>query len=215
MRRTYRIAGLLALGALAAACGSAPAPAFHPRGVTQTGSGGGQGAIPVSATSVVYPPFGHNVQVVMPSWMPAQAGEGPAVITDKNFELALLYAEYRGGQDTGWQSYVSSQMQTALGQQLSQPDVTAQSFTGTIRFSHLSAFPDPSLKGSIDVSQCVDTSQTTNTSLASGHPVADHTPPDQHYYRTTSILARSATGSWQVTGTYQAVYYPRAPECKP
>lgn len=218
MRRSARFASLaLLIAPLAAACGSQPAPAFHPTGGSQASAAatapapGGQ----TSAGGLTWPPFGPNVHIVIPGWAPSQAGEAPAVAADKNFELAFLYAQYRGGKDFRWKAYTGAQLLPALGQQLSQPDVTTESFTGTVRFSHLSAFPDPSVKGAIDVAQCFDSSHAVNTSLATGRPVPDHTPADQHFYRTTNVLARAQDGSWQVVEMYQPIYYPRAPECKP
>jgi hypothetical protein len=155
------------------------------------------------------------VQIIMPGWSPPQAGDAPAVLANKNFLLALLYAEYRGDLDHRWRAYTASRLRGPLGAQLSQPDVTTQSFTGTIRFSHMRAFPDPRVKGAIDVTQCFDNSRSTNTSLRSGKPVPDSTPADQHYYQTTNVLAQAQDGSWQVVSMYPPIYYPRAPECKP
>jgi hypothetical protein len=219
MRGTLRLTALAALALLTASCGASPAPAFHPSGSMAT-AGAGTVATPGSRTStsadgVTWPPFGGKVRLVMPSWQPPVAGEVPAVVADKDFELAFLYSQYRGGQDDGWHAYAAPQVQRSLATQLAQPDVTTQSFTGTVRFSHLSAFPDPSITGAIDVAQCFDDSAATNTSLATGHPVPDRTPPDQHYYQVTNALARSASGNWQVVAMYQPVYYPRARECKP
>src|SRR5439155_4596195 len=51
-------------------------------------------------------PFGSNVHILMPAWLPADRGEVPAVITAKNFLLAFLYAEYKGNQDHRWAIYV-------------------------------------------------------------------------------------------------------------
>lgn len=222
MRRVHRSAGLACLALLsvllAAACGSQPAPAFHPTGsqasaapAAVTASAPGQ----TTAAGLTAPPFGANVHIIMPGWMPSVASEAPAVVADKNFELALLYSEYRGGKDHRWQAYTGSRLQPALSLQLRQPDVTTESFTGTVRFSHLNAFPDPVLKGAIDVAQCFDNSRATSTSLATGRALPDSTAPDQHYYRTTNVLARAQDGSWQVVEMYQPIYYPRAPECKP
>lgn len=151
----------------------------------------------------------------MPGWLPSQHGEAAAVVANKNFLLALLYAEYRGDRDHRWRSYVGTTLQPALSSQLAQPDVTTQSFTGTIRFSHMTAFPDPSHKHAIDVAQCFDSSHSVNTSIHTGRPVPDNAPADQHYYRTTNVLARGSDGTWQVIAMYPAIYYPRVPECKP
>jgi hypothetical protein len=217
MRGVRRSAGLLSIALLTAACGSAhPGQAFHPTGASQSAP---VAAAPApgqpAAGGLTWPPFGHQVQIIMPGWTPSRASEAPAVLANKNFLLALLYAEYRGNQDTRWRAYTASRLRPALQAQLSQPDVTTQSFTGTIRFSHMTAFPDPAIKGAIDVAQCFDNSHSTNTSLHTGRPVPDNTPADQHYYRTTNVLARSHGGSWQVVSMYSPIYYPRAPECKP
>ena len=47
----------------------------------------------------VMPPFGKNVHIDMTTWLPANASLAQAVLTDKDYELAYLYAEYTGGQD--------------------------------------------------------------------------------------------------------------------
>ena len=47
--------------------------------------------------SVIMPPFGTNAHVIMTSWMPKDARLAQAVLTDKDYELAFLYAEYTGG----------------------------------------------------------------------------------------------------------------------
>jgi hypothetical protein len=219
MRRPRTSAGLaliaLLAAALAAACGSAPAQPFRPAGSYQPGPASGQAAPSRISGGLAWPPFGPQTHVIMPGWLPPQAGEDAAVIANKDFLLALLYAEYRGGQDSRWRAYASPRIQAALGHQLAQPDVTTESFTGTIRFSHLSAFPDPVIKGAVDVAQCFDNSRSVNTSIRTGRPVPGRTPADQHYYRTTNVLAPGRTGHWQVVSMYPAVYYPRAPECKP
>ncbi len=214
MRGMRSSAGLLAVALLTAACGSAsPGQTFHPTGATQAAS---PAAAPATAADgLTWPPFGPRVRIVMPGWTPAAASDAPAVIASKNFLLALLYAEYRGDQDTRWQAYAGQQLRGPLGAQLAQPDVTTQSFTGTIRFSHMRAFPDPSVKGAIDVAQCFDGSHSVNTSIRTGRPVPGTTPADQHYYLTTNVLAQTQPGTWQVVRMYPPVYYPQARECKP
>ena len=208
-------AGLAAIALLAAACGSAqPRQPFRPTGSLQAGTSA-PAAPSRNAGGLAMPPFGPQTHVIMPGWMPGQASEGAAVIANKNFLLALLYSEYRAGKDHRWRAYVGTGLRPALSAQLAQPDVTTQSFTGTIRFSHMSAFADPSHKGAVDVAQCFDNSHSANTSIRTGRPVSDNTPADQHYYRTTNVLARSADGTWQVIAMYPPIYYPRAPECKP
>ena len=102
---------LAGVGALVAACGSAPPATFHPGGANPAGPGGVAGPssarlAQTASQKVTWPPFGGNVRVVMPAWLPADRGEIPAVITAKNFLLAFLYAEYRGSQDHRWSIYV-------------------------------------------------------------------------------------------------------------
>jgi hypothetical protein len=139
--------------------------------------------------------------------------EVPAVIAAKNFLLALLYAEYKGGRDQRWTAYVSgSVVAPGLRGTLNAPNVTTESFRGTVRFSHMHAFPDPTVKGAIDVSECFDNSKVVNTSLATGKVVPDHTPADQHYYLNTDVLTQN--GGWHVVSVYPVVYYPRARECR-
>ncbi|MBO0775664.1 MAG: hypothetical protein J2P34_05070 [Actinobacteria bacterium] len=137
------------------------------------------------------------------------------MIANKNFLLALLYAEYRGNRDHRWRALVGSRLRGALQAQLRRPSVTNESFTGTIRFSHMSAFTDTSIKGAVDVVQCFDNSHSTNTSIRTGRPVRDHTPANQHYYQTTNVLQQARPGVWRVIEIFPAIYYPRAPECKP
>ncbi len=91
--------------ALTAGCGSGQPAAFHPAGGTPAGN-----ISPTStahADGLTWPPFGPNAHIVMPGWLPAARSEVPAVITAKNFLLAFLYSEYKGGQDQRWDSYVS------------------------------------------------------------------------------------------------------------
>jgi hypothetical protein len=162
---------------------------------------------------VTWPPFGSNVHVVMPAWLPADRGEVPAVITAKNFLLAFLYAEYKGNQDHRWAIYVTGQVSGALASGLSQPDVTTESFTGTIRFSKMRAFPDPSLAGAVDVSECFSNARSANVGLHTGQVIPDTTPPGQHHYRNTDVLAADRGGHWHVVSVYPVIYYPQAKEC--
>jgi len=137
------------------------------------------------------------------------------VITVKDFLLAFLYAEYRGNQDDRWTGYVSGAPLAELKSNLAEPSVTTESFTGTILFSHMRAFADPSLPGDIDVSECFDNSQSSNTDLVTGKPLANQGPADQRYYRNTDVLAKNHSGHWHVISVDPVVYYPRAKECKP
>jgi hypothetical protein len=214
-RRT--LAGLLAgtLLAALAGCGSPKPGTFHPAGTALSGNT----FLPASPASgpggLTWPPFGSGVHIVMPSWVPGTARANQAVTTAKDFLLAFLYAEYKGGRDQRWTSYVSGGgVLDGLKSTLGMPDITTQSFRGTIRFSHMRAFPDPSLKGDIDVSECFDNSHSENISLATGKIVPDHTPADQHHYLNTDVLARQQ-GAWHVASVYPVIYYPRAKECGP
>lgn len=212
-------AGLLITGGLLTGC-STPPTTFRPAGVT-TPDGTGSPASPAhhiaghaTTGSLAWPPFGRNVHIFMPGWLPADRGEAPAVVAAKNFLLAFLYAEYRGNQDDRWTRYVSGDVLGALKANLSEPSVTTESFTGTISFSHMRAYPDPTTTGAIDVSECFDNSASRNTSLATGKIIPDRITVDQHYYRNTDVMA-SKNGQWNVVSVYPVVYYPRAPECRP
>jgi len=213
MWRRARWALLAGVGVLAVACGSAPPPVFHPEGANPAASAPSR--LAPSSQQVTWPPFGSNVRVIMPAWLPADASEVPAVITAKNFLLTYLYAEYRGNQDSRWTSYVAASVASALRSDLAKPDVTTESFTGTIRFSRMSAFADPVLPGAVDVSECFSNAQSANVSLSSGQVIPDTTPAGQHYYRNTDALARDASGRWRVVTIYPVIYYPQARECKP
>ena len=213
--RGFLLAGV---GALVVACGSAPPATFHPEGANPAGSGGVAGPssarlAQTASRNVTWPPFGSNVRVVMPAWLPADRGEVPAAITAKNFLLAFLYAEYKGNQDHRWAIYVTGQVSGALASDLAQPDVTTESFTGTIRFSQMSASPDPSLARAVDVSECFSNALSANVSLHTGQIIPDTTPPDQHHYRNTDVLAADRGGHWHVVSVYPVIYYPQAKEC--
>ena len=209
-------------GLLTAGCSASPAT-FRPAGVSRPDGAGSpaspahDGAStpgPAVAGPLAWPPFGRNVHIFMPGWLPADPGQVPAVVTAKNFLLAFLYAEYRGNQDDRWTRYVSGDVLSALKANLSEPSVTTESFTGTILFSHLRAYPDPTTVGAIDVSECFDNSGSHNTSLATGKIIPDRIPAGEHYYRNTDVMARK-NGQWNVVSVYPVVYYPQAAECKP
>jgi hypothetical protein len=217
--RSLLSTGLLIAGGLLTGC-STPPTTFRPAGVT-TPDGTVSPASPprhvaghAATDSLNWPPFGSNVHIFMPGWLPADRGEAPAVVAAKNFLLAFLYAEYRGNQDDRWTKYVSGDVLGALKANLSEPSVTTESFTGAISFSHMRAYPDPTTMGAIDVSECFDNSGSHNTSLATGKIIPDRIPVDQHYYRNTDVMA-SKNGQWKVASVYPVVYYPRAPECRP
>jgi hypothetical protein len=214
-RRT--LAGLLAgtLLATLAACGSPKPGTFHPGGTALSGNTLLPASPAAGSGGLTWPPFGSDVHIVMPAWLPGSGREKQAVITAKDFLLAFLYAEYKGSRDQRWTSYVSAGgVLDGLKSTLGAPDITTQSFRGTIRFSHMRAFPDPSLNGDIDVSECFGNSHSENTSLATGKIVPDHIPADQHYYLNTDVLARHQD-EWHVVSVYPVIYYPRAKECGP
>jgi hypothetical protein len=205
----------LALAAALAACGPAPPPAFHPAGRNPRAGTAARGPAQLPRrTTVTWPPFGPDVNIIMPGWLPADPTEIPAVITAKNFLLAYLYAEYKGGADQRWAGYVSGSVTSALRSDLAAPGVTAESFTGTIRFSRMDAFPDPSVNGAVDVSECFDNAHSANVGLQSRQVIPDRTPASQHYYRNTDVMARGPGGQWHVIGIYPVIYYPQAKECR-
>ena len=210
-------AALLAAALLAAtACSARPAAStFTPAG---GGSSAGHSAAPDAASSpggYVMPPFGKNVHIEMTSWLPTDTDQAQAVNTDKNYELAFLYAEYRGGQDQSWENYVSPVMKTGVQQSLQATDVTTESFTGTIKYFDMSAIPDPLVKGDIDVSACFDNAGSSNTDITTGKVIQDTSSPDAHYVRISDELRKNSAGQWQVASSLPAVYYPQAKQCKP
>jgi len=213
--RGFLLAGV---GALVVACGAARPATFHPGGADPAGASGAGGPsssrlAQTASQRVTWPPFGRNVHIIMPAWLPADRRQVPAVITAKNFLLAFLYAEYRGNQDHRWAIYAAGRVSGALAADLSQPDVTDESFTGTIRFSRMRAFPDPSLAGAVDVSECFSNARSANVSLRSGQVIPDITPPGQRHYRNTDVLAPDRGGRWHVVSVYPVIYYPQAKEC--
>lgn len=196
-----------------AACSSPPPPAFNPASQAPTAS-----ATPMAQSSgpgaVVMPPFGQNAHIVMTSYLPRNAGLARAVVIDKDYELAYLYAEYTGGKAENWTSYVSQTMELQVRSVLSQPGVTTESFRGTIRIFDMTVIRDPVVPADVDVSACFDNAQAVNTSLSTGAVLPGQSPSDSSYYRFTDQLAQAPSGQWQVVSDYPLVYYPRAKECK-
>jgi hypothetical protein len=203
-------AALFAVAACASGGGGKPAT-FHPGGTMA----GAPAAAPGGAGAVTMPPFGKNAHIDMTTWKPADPSQAQAVLTDKNYELAYLYAEYTGGSDQSWTSYVNQNMQTEVQQAMTQPGIAGESFTGTIRFFDMQVFADPTVAGDLDVSSCFDNAQSDNTDLKTGKVIPSTVPAAQHYYRYTDQLAKDSAGSWQVIANLPPVYYPRAKECKP
>jgi hypothetical protein len=206
------LSGLCAVAACGSQSSGGSSGTFQP-----SGSMAGQASAAASGTagSVTMPAFGKDVHIDLTTWAPSSASQARAVLTDKNYELAFLYAEYTGGQDTAWTSYVSSTMQTEAQSTLSQADVTSESFIGTIRIFDMTAVTDPTVPADLDVSACFDNAQSSNTSRATGKVIPDTGSADQHYYRYTDQLAKDSSGDWQVVSDLPAIYYPRAKECKP
>jgi hypothetical protein len=204
----------LAVAVAVAGCGSPPPPAFNPGGPASTAP-----ATPMAQSSepgsVIMPPFGQNAHVIITTWRPKNASLASAVLTDKDYELAYLYAEYTGGQAESWTSYVSQTMELQVRGVLSGQDVTTESFKGTIRIFDMTAIRDPVVPADVDVSACFDNAQATNTSLGTGAVLPGQSPSDANYYRYTDQLAQTSSGQWQVVSDYPLVYYPRAKECKP
>jgi hypothetical protein len=215
--RTLTAAGLLAAAALAVtACSSAgPAATFTPGGGGPSAAGASASDASAGSGGFVMPPFGTNVHVDMTSWLPANAAQAQAVNTDKDYELAYLYAEYKGGQDQTWVNYVNSVMQTAVQQSLQATDVTTESFVGTVKYFDMSVIPDPLVKGDLDVSACFDNAGSSNTDLTTGKVIPDTSAPDSHYVRIADELRKDSAGQWQVVSGLPAIYYPQAAQCKP
>jgi hypothetical protein len=195
---------------LASSCGSSPAPAFHPAGKA---SAAPSRTSAVSST-VTWPPFGSNVHIDMTGWTPSEPSQVPAVIADKDFQLAYLYSSYRGGQDQRWASYASPAMHPSYQRSLSGPDTTTQSFTGTVRYFQMQAFPDPNMHGAVDVSSCEDVSRAPSTDLHSGKVIPGTPAPDQAAWRYTDVIGKSG-GQWKVVSNYPSSFYPRERDCKP
>jgi hypothetical protein len=233
----YWTAGLLAVAACvgAAGCGSASGgadpftPATSAPGQTggtasgqavatataQPGTATAQPSTAAGATSFTMPPFGGKVHIEMTSWLPGDPQLNVAVTVDKDYQLDYLYAEYTGGQSQSWRNEVSVAMAPTLQHALAQPDVTTESFTGTIRFFDMFVIPDPTIKGDVDVSACTDTAGALNTNIKTGAVLPGQRVNDQDYYRYTDELAPITGGGWQVVQDYPAAYYPQMRECKP
>jgi hypothetical protein len=215
--RAAKPAALVCTGLICAgltACSSPPPPAFNPGGPASTAP-----ATPMAQSSgpgsVVMPPFGKNAHIVMTGYLPKDAEMAKAVVADKDYELAFLYAEYTGGQSQDWSAYVSRTMEVQVRALLAKPDVTTESFKGTIRIFDMRVIRDPTVPGNLDVSACFDNAKAVNTSLKSGAVLPGQAPSNDNYYRFTDQLAKSSSGQWQVVSNYPIVYYPQAKECKP
>jgi hypothetical protein len=213
MKLRYLALAAAVLGA--AACSSSQPPAFNPGGPQSTTAATPEAQPSSGPGSVVMPPFGKNAHVVITGWRPKNPDLAQAVITDKNYELAFLYAEYTGGQSASWMSYVSPAMATQVKSVLSRQDVTTESFRGTIRIFKMTVIRDPMVKADVDVSACFDNAKAVNTDLTTGKVLPGQSVSSKNFYRFTDQLARTPSGQWQVVSNYPLVYYPRAKECKP
>jgi hypothetical protein len=216
-RAAYPAASLAAVAvavAVLAGCGSSQPPPFNPGG-PESAAAATPLAQQTGPAGVTMPPFGKNAHVVMTSWMPKTASLARAVLTDKDYELAYLYAEYTGGQSSDWTSYLDTAMETQVQGVLAGQDVVTESFKGTIMIFDMTAIHDPVIPADVDVSACFDNAQAVNTSLSSGAVLPGQTPSDSNYYRYTDELAPTSSGRWQVVAAYQDIYYPQAKECKP
>ena len=209
---TVLAAALLAV----TACSAGPAAStFTPAGGGTSAAGGAASAAAGSPGGYVMPPFGKNVHVEMTSWLPADTTQARAVNTDKDYELAYLYAEYLGGQDQAWENYVSPVMRAGVQHSLQAADVTGESFRGTIKYFGMNVIPDPLVRGDLDVSACFDNAGSSNTDIRTGAVIPDTGSPNSHYVRIADELRKDSGGQWQVVSSLPAVYYPQAAQCKP
>jgi hypothetical protein len=217
------LAALVLLGTAGCTSGGQPQPAassaFLPSGSTASdaaASGTAQASAATAATGYVMPPFGPDVHVDMTSWTPAGSAEAAAVNADKDFQLAYLYAQYKGGQDDSWTNYVApGGAQDTVSKSLEASAVTTESFKGTVKYFDMSIAADATTKGGYDVLGCFDSAGVVSTSLTTGAVAASTSSPDMNYARFVDVLLKDAAGQWQVVSSFPTVYYPKAPECKP
>ncbi len=208
----------LAVAALTAACGSAPASPGS-AGTFTPGAGTTASAAPANsggagADDFVMPPFGSNLHVVMTNWLPP-AGSPliPAVVTAKNWFLALYYSEYVGGTDNRWTTYTAASAQPTYQKLLQGPFVAGQSFTGTISFTDMSATADKVFKGDIDVFACIATAHSTEVFYPSDRAESKQPPLNQDDFRQMLYLAQGSTGQWYLVGATNPAYIPAAQGC--
>ncbi len=216
LRRGLRGALLAGSGVLAVACSAAPTQSFHPAADSTAPSAVPSSSAPATTLTLVRPPFGHNAHVLMTPWMPGRPSERAAVMTAKDFVLAVLYADYTGDRDQRWRSYIASaRVRTGLADTLHVPSVTTESFTGTVRFWRMHAVREG--HGKVLVTECVDTLGARNTSLSTGKilPPGQQTKHDDNFYLNSDVLAKERSGRWGVVSIPNTVYYPQAQECKP
>jgi hypothetical protein len=167
--------------------------------------------------ALITPPFGEGARVQMTAYLPRDRSEDAAVIAAKNFLIAVLYADYTGGRDRRWTRYVASPIpMKGMQQSLSQPGVTTESFRGTVRFWRMTVSGTPGPKGTVEVTECGDSSRALNTSLKTGKvlPRRLQNSKDQNFYSNTDVLAKRGN-RWLVISIPPVIYYPRAFQCKP
>lgn len=182
------------------AASSAPSPSSSPAEIT---SGGG----------LSWPPFGKNVVVEMSSYLPADPALRQAVIVTKDYLLAITYSDYTGGQDTRWQQYTVGHALQVMNQVNSQPNISTESFTGTVLIWQMSASIS---QGVAHVNECLDTAGALNTSLSTGAvlPASEQFTTDQNYqYQDFELQMYS--GQWKISDFGPSTNYPTASFCKP
>src|SRR6201986_1509268 len=204
MNRLLLLAAACAAAIGLAACSSPAPPAFNPGGPASTAP-----ATPMATSSgpgsVVMPPFGKNAHIIMTGWMPEDAGMAKAVLADKDYELAFLYAEYTGGKSQDWTSYVSHTMALQVRALLAKPDVTTESFKGMIRLFKMRVIRAPAVTGDLDVSACFDNAKAVNPSLSTGAVLPGQSPSNDNCDRFTDQLSQSPTARWRVSSKYPIV----------
>jgi hypothetical protein len=215
---TAALAALLTLAASACSSGHAAtggaAKATHSPAASSSPSPSSSAAEITSGGGLVWPPFGKNVVIDMSSYLPSNPALRQAVIATKEYLLTILYSDYTGGQDHRWQQYVGSQ--TALQQRdqvNSQPDVTTESFTGTVVIWAMTANIS---QGVAYVDECYDTAGAFNTSLSTGAvlPASEQNTTDENYSYQSYELEMYG-GQWKLSAFGPAIYYPQASFCKP
>lgn len=218
-RRILIAALLVSVGVLAGGCGSsAPAPTFHPSSSGQPSTPAASPDTPASADvdGLAMPPFGSSAHIDMTTWLPSNPSEKAAVKAVKNFLLAFLYADYTGGKDHRWSQYIAdSTVRRGLTETLASQSVTTESFQGTMRIWHMSAAYVPGPRGSVNVTECIDSSQVLNTSLSTGKvlPRRLQSTKDENLYSNTDELLKVGS-QWRIYSIPPVIYYPRALECK-
>ncbi len=234
MTRRLLVCGVLVsmvMVLLAVACGSPAPSSSRPPGRASTSAPAPRGAatpathpaaVPAPrrhrAGPLAVPPFGTNARVVMTSWLPRSAAEARAVISAKDFLLAVLYSDYTGGRDHRWQKYVGSGLVLrGMTETLKAPAVTTQSWIGTIRIWRMFAVPGTFGPNTISVTECIDSSRALNTRLRTGQvlPPREQSTTEQNYYSNTDVLEKNAAGQWGVISIPPVINYPEAIGCGP